>query len=47
MASIIIGATTIAQLKENIDAFTVTLDDETVAAIDEVHLCLRNTNTTD
>lgn len=35
--SSIIGATKIEQLKENIDAFEVDLDDETLAEIDEVH----------
>ena len=43
--SVIIGATSLAQLKENLDAFeTVTLDEETLAAIDEVHVRLRNPN---
>lgn len=35
--SSIIGATTVEQLKQNIDAFEVDLDDETLAKIDEVH----------
>merc|ERR1712107_370756 len=34
--SVIIGATTIEQLKENMDALTVSLDADTVAAIDMV-----------
>ncbi|MFP5392243.1 MAG: aldo/keto reductase [Gammaproteobacteria bacterium] len=37
VASTIIGATSMAQLKENIDAFEVTLAPEIVAAIDEIH----------
>lgn len=35
--SSIIGATKLEQLKENIDAFNVTLDDEVLKKIDEVH----------
>lgn len=35
--SSIIGATSVEQLRENIDAFEVNLDDETLAEIDEVH----------
>lgn len=35
--STIIGATTIAQLKENIEAFDVELDKESLDAIDQVH----------
>lgn len=35
--SSIVGATTMEQLKQNIDAFEVDLDDETLAKIDEVH----------
>ena len=35
--STIIGATTLAQLKENIDAEQLTLSDEVVRAIDEIH----------
>lgn len=35
--SSIIGATKMDQLKENIDAFNVTLDEETLSKIDEVH----------
>jgi len=37
MGSTIIGATTLAQLKENIDAAQVTLSDEVVRRIDEIH----------
>ena len=37
VASTIIGATNLAQLKENIDAFDLTLSDEVVAAINEIH----------
>jgi len=42
VASTIIGATSMEQLKENIDAFTVDLDEETLQAIDEVHLSARD-----
>jgi aryl-alcohol dehydrogenase-like predicted oxidoreductase len=37
VASTIIGATNLAQLKENIDAEQVTLSDDVVAAIDAIH----------
>jgi aryl-alcohol dehydrogenase-like predicted oxidoreductase len=37
VASTIIGATNLAQLKENIDAEQVTLSDEVVAAINAIH----------
>jgi aryl-alcohol dehydrogenase-like predicted oxidoreductase len=37
VASTIIGATSLAQLKENIDAESLSLPDEVVAAIDEIH----------
>jgi aryl-alcohol dehydrogenase-like predicted oxidoreductase len=37
VGSTIIGATNLAQLKENIDAESVTLSDEVVAAIDAIH----------
>jgi aryl-alcohol dehydrogenase-like predicted oxidoreductase len=37
VGSTIIGATTLEQLKENIDAESVTLSDEVVAAIDAIH----------
>jgi aryl-alcohol dehydrogenase-like predicted oxidoreductase len=37
VASTIIGATTLDQLKENIDAESITLSDEVVAAIDAIH----------
>jgi aryl-alcohol dehydrogenase-like predicted oxidoreductase len=37
VASTIIGATNLTQLKENIDAEQVTLSDEVVAAIDAIH----------
>ena len=43
-ASTIIGATTMEQLKENIDAFDtdlVTLSEETLKAIDDVHFARR------
>jgi aryl-alcohol dehydrogenase-like predicted oxidoreductase len=37
VGSTIIGATTLEQLKENIDAETLVLSDEIVAAIDAIH----------
>jgi aryl-alcohol dehydrogenase-like predicted oxidoreductase len=37
VASTIIGATSLAQLKENIDAESLSLSDEVVAAIDAIH----------
>ena len=37
VGSTIIGATSLAQLKENIDAEALTLPDEVVSAIDEIH----------
>ena len=40
--STIIGATTMAQLKECIDAFDVELSKECVQAIDEIHLDCRD-----
>ena len=44
VTSTIIGATTMEQLKENLDAFTadVTLSEETLKAVDEVHLSCRD-----
>jgi len=42
VASTIIGATTLAQLKQNIDAFDIELDDEVVRAIDEIHQRITN-----
>ena len=42
VASTIVGATSIAQLRENIDAFSVTLDAATLAAIDDIHLRFTN-----
>ena len=47
MASVIIGATTMEQLKENIAAFDVDLDADTLAKIDAVHLAHRNPTVTD
>ncbi|MES3023834.1 MAG: aldo/keto reductase [Pseudomonadota bacterium] len=38
VASTIIGATSLAQLKENIDATGITLSDKVLDAIDEIHL---------
>jgi aryl-alcohol dehydrogenase-like predicted oxidoreductase len=37
VGSTIIGATSLAQLKENIDAFELTLSDDVVAAINDIH----------
>jgi aryl-alcohol dehydrogenase-like predicted oxidoreductase len=42
VGSTIIGATTMAQLKENIDAFDVQLSGEVVAAIDAIHARITN-----
>jgi aryl-alcohol dehydrogenase-like predicted oxidoreductase len=42
VASTIIGATTLAQLKENIDAADFTLPEHVVAAIDAIHASLPN-----
>lgn len=42
VASTIIGATSLAQLKENIDAAALSLDAETEAAIDAIHSRLTN-----
>jgi len=42
VASTIIGATTLAQLKENIDAESVVLSDEVVAQIDAIHARITN-----
>ncbi len=42
VASTIIGATTLAQLKENIDAFEVKLPKEVVSQIDAIHASLTN-----
>jgi aryl-alcohol dehydrogenase-like predicted oxidoreductase len=42
VASNIIGATTLAQLKENIDALEVKLSDEILAQINDIHLVMRN-----
>eukprot|EP00955_Chlamydomonas_euryale_P060118 357615-Chlamydomonas_euryale.AAC.1 len=47
MGSVIIGATTMEQLKENIDACEVELDEETCKAVDAIHLEIRNPNSTD
>ncbi|PRW59049.1 aldo keto reductase [Chlorella sorokiniana] len=48
VASTIIGATTMEQLKEDIDAFeNVDLDEQTLAAIDAIHLQIRNPNVMD
>lgn len=42
VASTIIGATNLQQLKENIDAYSVKLSDEVVRAVNEVHLEFTN-----
>ncbi|HEX8786197.1 MAG TPA: aldo/keto reductase, partial [Telluria sp.] len=42
VASTIIGATTLAQLKENIDAEQLTLSDEVIARIDAIHARFTN-----
>ncbi len=42
VAATIIGATTLAQLKENIDAHATPLSDEVVAAINAIHASLPN-----
>lgn len=47
VTSVIIGATTLEHLKENIGALKIDLDKETLAEIDEIHLIARNPNVTD
>ncbi|MES2019654.1 MAG: aldo/keto reductase [Pseudomonadota bacterium] len=42
VASTIVGATSLAQLKENIDAFDTTLSHDVVAAIDAIHARITN-----
>jgi aryl-alcohol dehydrogenase-like predicted oxidoreductase len=42
MGSAIIGATTLEQLKENIEAASIQLSQETLDAIEAVHLVRRN-----
>ena len=42
VAATIIGATTLAQLKENIDAYTNKLSDEVIVKINEIHARLPN-----
>jgi aryl-alcohol dehydrogenase-like predicted oxidoreductase len=42
VASTLIGATTLAQLKENIDAYTVRLAPDIVAAVDAIHARITN-----
>jgi aryl-alcohol dehydrogenase-like predicted oxidoreductase len=42
VASSIVGATTLQQLAENVDAFAVTLSPATLAAVDAVHLQCRD-----
>jgi aryl-alcohol dehydrogenase-like predicted oxidoreductase len=42
VASTIIGATSLAQLKENIDAYSVRLSPELVAAVDAIHARITN-----
>jgi aryl-alcohol dehydrogenase-like predicted oxidoreductase len=45
--STIIGATSVAQLEENLSAFDIELSDEVLAAVDAVHLEHRNPNVLD
>ncbi|GAX73542.1 hypothetical protein CEUSTIGMA_g993.t1 [Chlamydomonas eustigma] len=47
MGSVIIGMTSMQQLKENLDSFDIELDEETVKAIDAVHVERRNPNCID
>jgi aryl-alcohol dehydrogenase-like predicted oxidoreductase len=47
MGSVIVGATNLTQLTECLDAVGVALDEATLAAIDEIHLEHRNTNSLD
>ncbi|KAG2450872.1 hypothetical protein HYH02_004705 [Chlamydomonas schloesseri] len=47
MGSVIIGATSMEQLKENIEACLVTLDASTLDEMDAIHLRLKNTNDLD
>lgn len=42
VASTIIGASTLAQLEENLAAWQLELDDDTLAEIEEMHLCNAN-----
>jgi aryl-alcohol dehydrogenase-like predicted oxidoreductase len=42
VASTIIGATSLVQLKENIDAFETTLPADVIAAIDAIHARMPN-----
>ena len=42
VAATIIGATSLAQLAENIDAFEVKLSDEVIAAINKIHIDITN-----
>ena len=45
MGSVIIGATTMEQLKENIDAFDVVLTDECLKDVEKVHQRYRDPTT--
>lgn len=47
VTSIIVGATSLAQLKENVEACLMKLDKETLAAVDEIHMLQRNPNVSD
>ena len=42
VASTIIGATSLSQLKENVDAYSVTLSDDVVKAINTIHATITN-----
>jgi aryl-alcohol dehydrogenase-like predicted oxidoreductase len=47
MASVIIGATSVEQAKENIDACLTKLDDETLQAMDDLYTKHGNITFTD
>ena len=42
VSSTIIGATNLAQLKENIDAFDVSLTDELIVGVNKIHAEMNN-----
>eukprot|EP00741_Cyanophora_paradoxa_P008688 tig00001368_g8411.t1 len=47
VASTIIGATSVEQMREDVEAFRVTLSPDVLAAVDAIHAEARNTNVTD
>jgi len=47
MGSVIIGATTLEQLRENIDACCMTLDADTEAAVDDLYIRFSDANLQD